>query len=306
MRILQALVDLIAGGRSRRQKSDSRQPLFTALARLLSAAARADGPIVRAEQNRVKALLAPLNPPLTARELRAVMLDLEQPVDARMWDQLIAEVAARATRNQQVQLVLARLWDLLEVDGPINNDERAVLTRVEIGMGELSPSGRLGSFGPAAAGRREEPARSPGQAVLACVIADLQQMADRQADELREAHAPLDKLCVFAAAAAHVLGGDESQPVDAALAAVLARLFGVAESAVRYVLERAGELAAGSEGGSWSVGQLTVELEEWASAVELRPLFDTLAAARGGRGRAERLARLRWLLEHPKPRRGDE
>ena len=306
--ILQGLVDLLAGGRSCKQKPDLRQPLFVALARLLSAAARADGPIVRAEQNRVKALLAPLRPRLTARELLAVMLDLEQPVGARMWDELIADVAARATRRAEVQLVLARLRDLLEVDGPINDEERAVLSRVELGLGQLSVPGSLGSFGSPTGVRAAANTPSPGEAVLIRVLADLQQMADRQADPLRQAHAPLDKLCVFAAAAAYVLGGDASQPVDATVAGALAGLFGVADSAAGYVLERATELAARSEEGGRSAARVAAELEEWGSAVELRPLYDALAAARGARGKEQRLQGLfqqPGLLQRPERQEGE-
>ena len=282
----QAFLDMVSGGRRRGAKPDERQPLYVALARVLAAAARADGPINRNEENRIKALVALLRPPLTVRELNSLMLDLDEPVGEAVWAELLPPLRERAKRSHEATFVVARVRDLLEVDGPLNDAERDALGRVEVAMGLVSEAPSVATA----------TSLRPGGIVLEHVVAAMQRMADRQAEQLREVDAPLEKLCVFAAAAAYVLRDADPLTVARSVGPVLTRLFGVSESAAGYVAERAAEAAsetAAAVGGDhgWSEGAIAADMEEWGSGIELRALLQVLDSAattsrRGGvRGR---------------------
>ncbi len=83
-----ALSELLTGG-DRRERPDSRQSFYVALAKVLGAAAWIDAPINQAEINVVKSLLNELSPRLTSRELRRVQRYLTEPVPRAHWDELL-------------------------------------------------------------------------------------------------------------------------------------------------------------------------------------------------------------------------
>ena len=132
--IVSALLDLLQGGAHKRERDDPRQGLYVSLARVLAAAAWVDGPMSRVEENQIKSLVSALRPRLTSRETKTLLLDLEGPVPHTLWQELTEQLRQQVKRRSQAGFVVARVRDLLQIDGSMGEAERDLLSQVELAV----------------------------------------------------------------------------------------------------------------------------------------------------------------------------
>jgi len=131
----------------------SDRTLILALAKVIIAAAWADGQVTREETNSLKDLLFRLprtsrkhGRRITAREWATLEIYMESPIDeaerARLVDEL--QAALRAPRDRE--LALSALDDLIHADGKVSQEELAVMKEIRSALEsvDLSIVGQLG------------------------------------------------------------------------------------------------------------------------------------------------------------------
>jgi uncharacterized tellurite resistance protein B-like protein len=149
----------------------SRDMILT-LAKLVIAAAWADGEVSREEINSMKDLLFHLPrrgykqaPRLTGREWAMLEMYMETPVGPEERERLIQQLQAELGTPRDRELAIETLEGLVEADGDVTQEERAVLDEIKSALNQvdLSILGRLGRLIQGPLERRSAAARGPNR-----------------------------------------------------------------------------------------------------------------------------------------------
>jgi uncharacterized tellurite resistance protein B-like protein len=108
----------------------SDQNLILALAKVLVAAAWADGQIATEELNSLKDLLFQL-PGLTASDWVQIEIYLDSPVDAAERQRLVSDLENRLSSEADKQQVMAALDQLVQADGVVSPAEAEVINEIK-------------------------------------------------------------------------------------------------------------------------------------------------------------------------------
>ncbi len=107
----------------------SRQPLILALAKVLIAAAWADGELLHEEINSMKDLLWRL-PQLTARQWASLQIYLEAPIDEAERARLVADLQYALRSPEDRALALRTVDEMLHADGEVTEEEERVVAEI--------------------------------------------------------------------------------------------------------------------------------------------------------------------------------
>jgi uncharacterized tellurite resistance protein B-like protein len=133
----------------------SDRDLILTLAKVIIAAAWADGEVTLEEINSLKYLLFQLpnvgykqGARVTGREWALLEMYIESPVDATERARLVEELQARLRTPRDRELAISALEDLISADGVVTKEERAVLEEIKsaleaVDLGIISQLGRL-------------------------------------------------------------------------------------------------------------------------------------------------------------------
>jgi uncharacterized tellurite resistance protein B-like protein len=122
-------------------KSDA----IKALAKVMIAAAWADGEISIEEMNSLKDLLFQL-PEMTASDWAELDIYIETPVGDAERARLVADLQTSLRTSQDKELAMAMIDELVGADGDISAEERASVDEIKAGIKEAN-AGVLGSMG---------------------------------------------------------------------------------------------------------------------------------------------------------------
>jgi uncharacterized tellurite resistance protein B-like protein len=125
-----------------------------ALAKVIIAAAWADGEITEDEELSLKDLLWRL-PEVHARQWDELAIYLDAPVAADERQRLIAALQAQLSTAEQRELALSKLDELVSADGVVSEQERAVVAEVRAAL-ESADVGLWGSLSRLLIGRRAQ------------------------------------------------------------------------------------------------------------------------------------------------------
>ncbi len=122
-------------------------PLIMALAKVIIAAAWADGEVTLDETNSLKDLLFRL-PDMTARDWASLEIYIESPVDEADRARLIEELKMNMSSASDKDLVLTSLQELISADGNVTSDEQLVFEEIageldEVNVNLFGNMGRL-------------------------------------------------------------------------------------------------------------------------------------------------------------------
>jgi uncharacterized membrane protein YebE (DUF533 family) len=104
--------------------------VIKSLAKVIIAAAWADGDISHEELNSLKDLLF-LMPEMTAKDWAELDIYIEEPVGEEERARLIEELRANLMRPSDRKLALQALETVIEADGMVNEGERQVLQEIK-------------------------------------------------------------------------------------------------------------------------------------------------------------------------------
>jgi uncharacterized tellurite resistance protein B-like protein len=123
----------------------ARRKLIFALAKVIIAAAWADGRITNEEVNSLKDLLFQI-PEMTARDWARLEIYLDSPIDEESRARLVADLQDALRTPRDRQLVLQRLQEIIAADGEVTEAERQVFAeiRADIERVDVSLIGQLG------------------------------------------------------------------------------------------------------------------------------------------------------------------
>ena len=123
----------------------SDETLILTLAKVLIAAAWADGEPTHAELNSMKDLLSHL-PQLTGRQWASIQMYIDSPVDEAERARLVAELSQAIKSEESRELALQALQDLVCADGTVSEEEAQVVAEIQeaIQSVDVGVSGRLG------------------------------------------------------------------------------------------------------------------------------------------------------------------
>lgn len=108
----------------------SDEQLIMTLAKVLIAAAWADGTLTHDEINGMKDLLFRL-PQLSARQWASLAMYIETPVDDAERARLVEELRNAIGSAQDKELALATLDEMIQADGQVTGDEEAVVAEIK-------------------------------------------------------------------------------------------------------------------------------------------------------------------------------
>lgn len=128
--------------------------LIMALGKVIIAAAWVDGAIDEEEEICLKDLLWRL-PALHARQWQELEIYLDSPVEAAERERLVAELRALTASAEQRALALNTLEEMVNADGAVTADERAVVAEIR-GALETADARAWGSFSRLLIGRRAQ------------------------------------------------------------------------------------------------------------------------------------------------------
>jgi uncharacterized tellurite resistance protein B-like protein len=120
------------------------EDLILTLAKVLVAAAWADGELTHVEVNSMKDVLSRL-PHLNARQYALVDMYVDSPVDAAERARLVDELRNQIASPENKDLVLQALDDLILADGHVSAEERQVAEEIKAAVAavDLSALGKL-------------------------------------------------------------------------------------------------------------------------------------------------------------------
>jgi len=116
-----------------------------ALAKVMIAAAWADGSINNDEMNSLKDLLFQL-PEMTASDWAELDIYIETPIGDAERDRLVTDLQASLKSSQDKELALTMIDELVEADGEITADEQASVDEIKAAIKDANV-GVLGSMG---------------------------------------------------------------------------------------------------------------------------------------------------------------
>lgn len=117
--------------------------MILTLAKVLVAAAWADGDLTPDEVNSMKEVLSRL-PQLTARDWASVDIYMASPVGDTERSRLVAELRQQVTTPDSKQLVFAALDDLVLADGVVGDRERQAVDQIKAAIESGTTSGLSG------------------------------------------------------------------------------------------------------------------------------------------------------------------
>ena len=132
------------------------------LAKVLIAAAWADGQISEDEELSLKDLLWRL-PEVHARQWEELAIYLDAPVEAAERERLVAELRAQISSADQRELALSKLDEMVNADGVVAEREQAVVAEARAAL-ESADVGLWGSLSRLLIGRRAEATAEIGRA----------------------------------------------------------------------------------------------------------------------------------------------
>lgn len=113
--------------------------LILSLAKVIIAAAWADGEVAHDEINSLKDLLFHM-PEITAADWAELEIYIESPVDARERSRLVEELKAELATPSDMKLALSSLEKMIEADGTVTEAERAVVEQIKDSLQEVNVS----------------------------------------------------------------------------------------------------------------------------------------------------------------------
>ena len=119
--------------------------LLMALAKVIIAAAWADGSVDHEEINSLKDLLFRLTD-MTARDWASLDIYIDSPVGDEERERLIEDLKANLKTEQDKELALASLRALISADGLVDEDEELVYEQIKRELGNVG-TGLFGSMG---------------------------------------------------------------------------------------------------------------------------------------------------------------
>jgi uncharacterized tellurite resistance protein B-like protein len=146
--------------------------LIMTLAKVLIAAAWADGEITEDEANSAKDLLFYLpqttgmrDMKLTAQEFSLLEMYVDSPVSEAERARLVADLQAAVQTSEDKQFVVSTLNQLVQADGEVTEEETAVLKEVEAALDEVNTGTfrKLGRLFGGAVDRRSQAADAPNR-----------------------------------------------------------------------------------------------------------------------------------------------
>lgn len=146
--------------------------LVMTLAKVLIAAAWADGEITEEEANSAKDLLFYLpqtigmkDMKLTAQEFDLLEMYVDTPVDDAERARLVADLQAAVQTPEDKAFVVSMVKHVLEADGVVSAEETAVLAEIETAVDEVHTGAfsKLGSLFGGAVNRRSQVADAPNR-----------------------------------------------------------------------------------------------------------------------------------------------
>jgi uncharacterized tellurite resistance protein B-like protein len=123
----------------------SRSTVIMSLAKVMIAAAWADGTISNDEINCLKDLLFQL-PEMTARDWSELEIYIDSPVGEAERERLVAELNSVLSKRKDKTLALKMIDELASADGEIPDDERAVIEEITAAI-EGASTGIFGGLG---------------------------------------------------------------------------------------------------------------------------------------------------------------
>jgi len=115
----------------------ARSKVVKALAKVLIAAAWADGSVTREEINNLKDLLFQI-PEMTASDWAELDIFIETPVGAAERARLVAELQSAITRSRDKALALEAVDNLVSADGEVTEEERSVAAEIKEAIQEAN------------------------------------------------------------------------------------------------------------------------------------------------------------------------
>jgi len=134
-----------------------RSDAIMALAKVMIAAAWADGSISNDEMNSLKDLLFQL-PEMTTSDWAELDIYIETPIGDAERDRLVADLQASLKSSQDKELALTMIDELVEADGEITADEQASVneTKTAIKDANVGVLGSMGNFLGSSVNRRSK------------------------------------------------------------------------------------------------------------------------------------------------------
>jgi uncharacterized tellurite resistance protein B-like protein len=131
--------------------------MIMSLAKVMIAAAWTDGSVAHEEMNSLKDLLFHL-PGMTARDWAELEIYLETPVEPVERARLIADLQAGLSSRKDQELAISALKDVIQADGSISDQEKAVFQEVQEALEDANVSlfGQLGRLISGPVHRRSE------------------------------------------------------------------------------------------------------------------------------------------------------
>jgi len=123
----------------------AKKNLVLSLAKVIIAAAWADGEVVHDEINSLKDLLFHAAD-ITATDWAELEIYIEAPVDAKERARLVEELKAALVTPADMRLALDALKSIIQADGEVTNDEQVVMEEIKNALQEVNVSifGRIG------------------------------------------------------------------------------------------------------------------------------------------------------------------
>ena len=140
----------------------SKSNLILTLAKVIIAAAWANGEVTHDEVNNLKDLLFHLQD-LTARDWAELDIYLDSPIDTSERNRLLTELQAAINSPQDKALALTALKEMIEADGEVTEEERVMAQEIEavIGAVDVSIFSQMGRLMMGPLRRRQEKVTEP-------------------------------------------------------------------------------------------------------------------------------------------------
>lgn len=258
--------------------------LIMALAKVIIAAAWADGTISEDEEICLKDLLWRM-PEIHAQQWHELEIYLVSPVGAAERERLVAELSQLVNSPDQRALALSTLDEMVNADGTLTASERDVVAEIKNGL-ETADPGMWGSFSRMLIGRRTvATASAPNREaylndfVRNRVYYNLRLQAENTNWELSDLEMRRLGLAGGLLALLARVSSDVTGEEKAAMAAALQKAWSLSPESARFVIE-----VALTDGDKLDLYRVVREISEVTTDAERRALLDalfTIAAADG-------------------------
>jgi uncharacterized tellurite resistance protein B-like protein len=275
------------------QRGQMNMKLFAILGKVIVAAGWADKNLTLEEINQLKDLLFKFQQHLPeTREFATFEMYIESPIDAAERERLVNELRESVWSEEDKQLVISALIDLVEADGRITDDERAMLDAIKAKIESVDTSifGDLGRLLRGAMQRRSESmSNAPNREkyyedfLKNKMYYAVRRRLDRGEAELKIAEADLRKLSALGGLMARVAQTDGVviEKETEKIISILQTSWLLSLEAATFVME----VAMSEVSRNFDYLRITRELVETTTPAERAGVLDVLfsvAAADGG------------------------